>query len=120
MTVNAGILNVTGYTGAELARLLHAHPDVRIAGVTGRSAAGKRLPEVYPHLWPIDLPITESLPDGIDVVFSTLPHAAAAEQLVPYIDAGVPGHRPQRGLPAAQGRGVRVVLQDRRTPRRTC
>ncbi len=90
MTVNAGILNVTGYTGAELARLLHGHPDVRIAGVTGRSAAGKRLPEVYPHLWPIDLPITESLPDGIDVVLSTLPHAAAAEQLLPYIDAGVP------------------------------
>jgi N-acetyl-gamma-glutamyl-phosphate reductase len=90
MTVSAGILNVTGYTGAELARLLHGHPDVRIAGVTGRSAVGKRLPEVYPHLWPIDLPITESLPDGIDVVLSTLPHAAAAEQLLPYIDAGVP------------------------------
>jgi N-acetyl-gamma-glutamyl-phosphate reductase len=90
MTVNAGILNVTGYTGAELARLLHAHPDVHIAGVTGRSAAGKRLPEVYPHLWPIDLPITESLPDGLDVVLSTLPHAAAAEQLLPYIEAGVP------------------------------
>jgi N-acetyl-gamma-glutamyl-phosphate reductase len=90
MTVSAGILNVTGYAGAELARLLHGHPGVRIAGVTGRSAAGKRLPEVFPHLWPIDLPITETLPDGIDVVLSTLPHAAAAEQLVPYIDAGVP------------------------------
>lgn len=85
----AGILNVTGYAGAELARLLHGHPDVRLAAVTGRSAAGKRLPDVFPHLWAIDLPIAEALPD-VDVVFSALPHAAAAEQLVPYVEAGVP------------------------------
>ncbi|MDP9238803.1 MAG: N-acetyl-gamma-glutamyl-phosphate reductase [Chloroflexota bacterium] len=86
---NVGILNVTGYAGSELARLLHGHPDVRLAGVTGRSAAGKRLEEIFPHLWPIDLPIAESL-DDVDLVFSALPHAAAAEQLVPYIDAGLP------------------------------
>jgi N-acetyl-gamma-glutamyl-phosphate reductase len=91
MTKTAGILNVTGYAGAELARLLHGHPDVRLAGVTGRSAAGKRLPEVFPHLFAIDLPITDALDTaGLDVVFSALPHAAAAEQLVPLIDAGVP------------------------------
>jgi len=85
----AGILNVTGYAGAELARLLHGHPNVRLAAVTGRSAAGKRLPDVFPHLWAIDLPIVETLPD-VDVVFSALPHAAAAEHLVPYIEAGTP------------------------------
>jgi N-acetyl-gamma-glutamyl-phosphate reductase len=90
MTLRAGILNVTGYAGAEIARLLHGHPAVTIAGVTGRSAAGKRLPEVFPHLFAVDLPITEGLPDGVDVVLSALPHAAAAGQLLPYIDAGVP------------------------------
>jgi N-acetyl-gamma-glutamyl-phosphate reductase len=64
---------------------------VRLAGVTGRSAAGKRLPEVFPHLFAIDLPITDALDTaGLDVVFSALPHGAAAEQLVPLIDAGVP------------------------------
>jgi N-acetyl-gamma-glutamyl-phosphate reductase len=87
----AGILNVTGYAGAELARLLHVHPDVRLTHVTGRSAAGKRLPEVFPHLFPIDLPITETFePGDTDIVFSALPHAAAAEHLLPFIDAGVP------------------------------
>jgi len=85
----AGILNVTGYAGAELARLLHGHPDVRVVAVTGRSAAGKRLPDVFPHLWALDLPVSETLPD-VDVVFSALPHAAAAGQLVPYVEAGVP------------------------------
>jgi N-acetyl-gamma-glutamyl-phosphate reductase len=89
-TTSVGILNVTGYVGAELARLLYGHPHVRIAGVTGRSAAGKRLPDIFPHLFALDLPVTESLPEGCDVVFSALPHAAAAEQLVPFIEAGVP------------------------------
>ena len=87
---NVGILNVTGYAGAELARLLYGHPHVRIAGVTGRSMAGRRLPDVFPHLFALDLPITEELPAGCDLVFSALPHAAAAEQLAPFIEAGVP------------------------------
>ncbi len=86
-----GILNVTGYAGSELARLLHAHPDVKLTAVTGRSAAGKRLPEVFPHLWQLDMPITESLDDAsVDVVVSALPHGAAAAQLLPYIEGGVP------------------------------
>ena len=34
-----GIINVTGYAGIELARLLSCHPEVKLASVTGRSAA---------------------------------------------------------------------------------
>jgi N-acetyl-gamma-glutamyl-phosphate reductase len=83
----AGILNVTGYAGAELARLLHGHPEVGLTAVTGRSAAGKRLPEIFPHLWQLDLRIEEQLPD-VDIVFSALPHAAAAEQVAPYAERG--------------------------------
>ena len=63
-TTNVGILNVTGYVGAELARLLHVHPNVRIVGVTGRSAAGKRLSEVFPHLFAMDLPIARIYQDA--------------------------------------------------------
>jgi N-acetyl-gamma-glutamyl-phosphate reductase len=88
--IRAGIINVTGYVGAELARLLDGHPDVEIAGVTGRSQAGKRLPKVFPHLWSVDLPIEESLTGDVDVVVSALPHAAAAEALRPYVEAGTP------------------------------
>ena len=36
--MKAGILNVSGYAGAELARILHRHPDVTLASATGRSA----------------------------------------------------------------------------------
>ncbi len=91
MSARIGILNVTGYAGSELARLLHAHPDVELTAVTGRSAAGKRLPEVFPHLWQVDLPVLDSLDaSSIDIVMSALPHAAAAEQLVPYIERRTP------------------------------
>ena len=47
-TGNIGIINVTGYAGAELVRILHNHPEVTIKSITGRSSAGKRL-EKYFH-----------------------------------------------------------------------
>ena len=53
-----GIINVTGYAGSELARILHRHPEVQIAQVTGRSAAGKQLSEVFPHLLDADMTIS--------------------------------------------------------------
>ncbi len=87
--VRAGIINVTGYAGAELARLLRVHPEVRLTGVSGRSAAGKPLAEVFPHLACYDLTIGEEVGD-VDFVFSALPHAASAEAVAPLVRAGVP------------------------------
>ncbi len=87
--MKAGIINVTGYAGSELARLLWHHPDVELVSVTGRSAAGKRLPEVLPHLWEIDLPITESIDGSVDIAFSALPSGASAEALAPLVESGV-------------------------------
>ena len=84
-----GIINVTGYAGSELARILHLHPEVTIISVTGRSAAGKRLPEVVPHLWNLDLLITRTVEDSVDFVFSSLPSGASAEALAPMIESGV-------------------------------
>ena len=87
--MKVGIINVTGYAGSELARILYRHPEVEITSVTGRSAAGKRLPEVLPHLWRLDLPITRTVEGSVDLVFSTLPSGASAEVLAPMIDSGV-------------------------------
>ena len=87
--VRVGIINVTGYAGAELARLLYVHPEARLTGVSGRSAAGKPLSEVFPHLTCHDLTIGEEVGD-VDFVFSALPHAASAEAVAPLVRAGVP------------------------------
>jgi N-acetyl-gamma-glutamyl-phosphate reductase len=88
--LRAGIINVTSYMGGELVRLLAGHPEVRVTAVTGRSAAGKPLAESFPHLAAEDLMVGERIEDDVDVVFSALPHAASAEQCLPFIRAGIP------------------------------
>ena len=87
--MKVGIINVTGYAGCELVRILRHHPEVEIASVTGRSAAGQPLGEVFPHLDNMDLDITADLCDELDVVFSALPHKASAEACIPLLEQGV-------------------------------
>jgi len=87
--VKVGIVNVTGYAGMELARLLFRHPEVELTSVTGRSQAGKKLGEALPHLMDIDMTITEDLSEGVDFVFSALPQVASAKAIVPLIRQGI-------------------------------
>src|SRR5574342_22583 len=87
--IKVGIINVTGYAGAELARLLYNHPEAQVVSVTGRSEAGKRLAEVFPHLACYDLVVEPEL-GSVDFVFSALPHAASAEACAPLVRSGVP------------------------------
>ena len=87
--MKVGIINVTGYSGSELARLLYSHPEVRITSVTGRSAAGQKLGEVFPHLSDLDMVITPELDGSLDLVFSALPHKASAEAIIPLLEDGI-------------------------------
>ena len=87
--MKVGIINVTGYAGMELARILARHPDAEITSVTGRSAAGQQLGDIFPHLSEIDLTITEDITESVDVVFSALPHAASAERIGHALSDGV-------------------------------
>ncbi|HEX3245717.1 MAG TPA: N-acetyl-gamma-glutamyl-phosphate reductase [Chloroflexota bacterium] len=73
-----GIVNVTGYAGAETARILANHPHVEVTCVTGRSAAGQSLQSVFPHLAPVDQKILPEV-DEVDFVIAALPHHATAE-----------------------------------------
>jgi N-acetyl-gamma-glutamyl-phosphate reductase len=87
--IRVGIINVTGYLGAETARILRRHPHVRVTSVTGRSGAGKALGQTYPHLQPLGLDVTEEVSE-VDAVISALPHAASAAALLPLLDKGTP------------------------------
>ncbi len=87
--IRVGIINVTGYAGAELARLLYTHPQVRVTSVTGRSEVGKPLAAVFPHLACYGLTV-ESEPGEVDFAFSALPHAASAAAVALLVRAGVP------------------------------
>ncbi len=83
-----GIINVTGYAGVELARLLCQHPQVELASVTGRSAAGQRLGKVFPHLASLNLTIEAELGE-VDLVFSAMPHQESANEVIPLLSHGL-------------------------------
>ena len=84
-----GIINVTGYIGVDLARILLRHPEVDLVCVTGRSAAGSRLSEVFPHLSSSDLVIQPEFDGSVDFVFSAMPHKASAEACEPLVARGL-------------------------------
>ena len=75
-----GILGASGYTGAELVRLLLRHPRAEIALLTADRRAGKPMAEVFPQFAPYHLPTLAAL-DAVDwkalkldLVFCALPH----------------------------------------------
>ncbi len=86
--MKVGIINVTGYAGVELARILHRHPTARLTSVSGRSAAGQKLGDVFPHLADTGLVIEPEVEDSLDLVFSALPHKASAESVAPLVKQG--------------------------------
>ena len=89
--MKVGIINVTGYAGAEVARILSRHEEVEITCVTGRCGAGKNLRQIFPHLSNLDMEISPDLDKSVDFVFSALPHAASAEALKEAVSSGIKG-----------------------------
>ena len=85
-----GILNISSYTGIELTRIICSHPEVELASATGRTAAGQKLAELFPHVVNCDLSIESELSDDVDLIFSALPHAASAQALAPYVEQDIP------------------------------
>ena len=83
MALNVAILGASGYTGAELVRLLATHPHLRIAAMSADRKAGERMASVFPHLRHLDLPVLCRIEDidfsGIDLCFCALPHATTQE-----------------------------------------
>ncbi len=87
--VRVAVLGASGYTGAELMRLLLRHPAARIVALTGERQAGKPVAEVFPHLAGHGLPdlvkIEDVRWDGVDFVFCALPHGTTQQVI-----AGLP------------------------------
>jgi N-acetyl-gamma-glutamyl-phosphate reductase len=83
-----GIINVTGYVGVELARLLSQHPEVELVSVTGRSAAGQKLGQFFPHLSNLNLNIEAKLGD-VEIAFSAMPHEESAKEIIPLLNCGI-------------------------------
>jgi N-acetyl-gamma-glutamyl-phosphate reductase len=86
-----GILGASGYTGAELIRLLARHSAADIRLLSAERSAGKPVEAVFPHLGGLDLPRLIHIDDadwsGLDLVFCALPHGTTQEVI-----AALPAH----------------------------
>jgi N-acetyl-gamma-glutamyl-phosphate reductase len=76
-TISVAVVGATGYAGGELVRLLLSHPNVRIAGLSGRNRDHEPIAASHPNLDASGLVIDESMPEA-DAVFTALPHGVAA------------------------------------------
>lgn len=76
--LNIAILGASGYTGAELIRLLYHHQECHIKALGADRKAGLAIDDVFPHLMMTDLPKLQKIEEidftQIDVVFCALPH----------------------------------------------
>ncbi len=81
--INCAILGASGYTGAELVRLLEGHPTFVIKALTANRHAGKPMEEIFPHVSLANLPEMVRIEDvqwnNIQLVFCALPHATTQE-----------------------------------------
>jgi N-acetyl-gamma-glutamyl-phosphate reductase len=92
--VPVAVVGASGYTGAELLRLLAVHPHVRIAGVYAKRAAGERLPAIFPQFaGRLDLEIrafdAAEIAAAARVVFCALPHGESSPIVAQLYDRGL-------------------------------
>lgn len=90
-----GVVGGSGYTGAELLRLLTMHPNFEVVVVTGETQAGNSIADLYPNLRAhyADMrfvPTAEAIQDhlpGLDIVFGCLPHKASQETVAALVES---------------------------------
>lgn len=91
--IKAGIIGASGYTGAELARILSNHPNVVISVATSRQYAGRPLADIFRNLrGKVDV-ICENLPveevcQKADIFFTAVPHKTAMDLVPIFLAAG--------------------------------
>lgn len=83
----------SGYTGAELLRILAAHPEVEIVGVTSEKSAGKSVSELFPAFFiykelRFESLNIEEIKERADVYFLALPHGKSQHIAAELLQAG--------------------------------
>ncbi len=83
----------SGYTGAELIRLLSSHPHVELVAITSERSEGERVDQLFPHLKGIcDLKFVSlkknKLEEQAELLFLALPHGASQDRVEYFVKAG--------------------------------
>jgi len=91
--LQVAVFGASGYSGAELLRLLAGHPAAEIALATAGERAGQRLGDVYPHLAPFADFVLESgdadVAGRAELAFMALPHGESSKLAPKLLDQGV-------------------------------
>ncbi len=91
--VKIAICGGSGYTGAELLRILSVHPEAVVTAVTSEKSAGKRVTDLFPHLVKYSGLVYEPMEKDrllskADIFFMALPHAASQEAVSFFFQQG--------------------------------
>ncbi len=90
--LKVGIIGASGYTGAELIRLLSLHPKVELTLATSRQYVGKPLSACWPGLSGSELLFEDHEEDAVldraDFFFTALPHEASAKMVAKLLAMG--------------------------------
>lgn len=87
--LKVAVAGANGYAGMTAVNLLARHPGVELSQLTSRSYAGKPFSDVFPLLGLEGRFRAEPEPDGLDAVFSCLPHNVGAAKVAGWLAAGV-------------------------------
>ena len=84
--IKAGIIGATGYAGAELVRILSAHPDVQIEYLGSRSFDGIEYSSIFGDLKGVvnkkcTAMSMKEMAAPVDVIFTATPQGFCASQL---------------------------------------
>src|SRR5437879_5331190 len=87
--LKVAIAGANGYAGMTAVNILARHPAVELTQLTSRSYAGRPYSEVFPLLDVDGSFVPEPAPDGLDVIFTCLPHNVGAAKVRAWLDAGI-------------------------------
>lgn len=91
--IKVAVVGASGYTGVELLRILHGHPEVEVTCVTSERSAGKTVAEIFPSVRGRFTQVLEHLEpvrvaEKADFIFTALPHQAAMEVVPSFLKLG--------------------------------
>jgi len=93
--IKVGVVGASGYTGAELIRLLACHSESQVVAATAETFAGQKLSDIYPALGTYGaitltrLIETDLSPQAVDVIFLGLPHGESMNLAPQLVKSGV-------------------------------
>lgn len=91
--LKVAVVGASGYTGVELLRLLHCHPEVAVTCITSEQSAGRPIADVFPTLRGRYGQVLQNLEpvrvaEKADIIFTALPHKAAMEVVPTFLKLG--------------------------------